>query len=522
MPSHLFLVHGDIMLIACDAWLLPGGGECAPGQTWQNGVGAAPLDPPPERWGAPGSRVIRWTPCRPNDPQPWLVNLWGSPTTPISWYVDAAREFLATAANHLAGTKPRSGRARHLLALPLVGTGQGGKRLEAGAVAVQLLPALYDFTERSEIDVALVMIEGETYSAVQAERRELSRHAWDELDPKFIERADALATLAARGELVLFIGAGVSAAAGVPLWGELLDEVAREQARMPDPIRAQLAQLSPLDRAHVLQRRLGEARPLKQTIADFVRTRSAHYALEHALLAALPIEAAVTTNYDTLFERASSAASRPVGVLPYERVREDQRWLLKLHGSVEHPDDIVLTRDDYMAYRERREALAGIVQALLITRHMLFVGFSLEDDNFHQIMRSVRRAVRVNAPDPREREAPRPRPFGTSLIIEANPLVEELWRDDLDWVHLGSENRADAPAAARRLEIFLDRVAANALNASVHLFDPRYANVLSDGEKEVRDLLDRLYVAASPAARESQAWIEIEKLLARLGRKARR
>jgi hypothetical protein len=28
----------------------------------------------------------------------------------------------------------------------------------------------------------------------------------------------------------------------------------------------------------------------------------------------------------------------------------------------------------------RRAALAGIVQALLVTRHMLFVGFSLRDD----------------------------------------------------------------------------------------------------------------------------------------------
>lgn len=28
--------------------------------------------------------------------------------------------------------------------------------------------------------------------------------------------------------------------------------------------------------------------------------------------------------------------------------------------------------------------LAGIVQALLMTKHVLFVGFSLDDDNFHR------------------------------------------------------------------------------------------------------------------------------------------
>ena len=31
-------------------------------------------------------------------------------------------------------------------------------------------------------------------------------------------------------------------------------------------------------------------------------------------------------------------------------------------------------REDYIRYHERRQALAGIVQAFLITKHMLFIG----------------------------------------------------------------------------------------------------------------------------------------------------
>lgn len=46
-----------------------------------------------------------------------------------------------------------------------------------------------------------------------------------------------------------------------------------------------------------------------------------------------------------------------------------------------------------MRYQTRRSALSGIVQSLLITRHMLFVGFSLRDDNFHRIVDEVRRSV---------------------------------------------------------------------------------------------------------------------------------
>ena len=43
----------------------------------------------------------------------------------------------------------------------------------------------------------------------------------------------------------------------------------------------------------------------------------------------------------------------------------------------------MLTRGSYARYDEHLPALAGIVQGFLMTRHMLFVGFSLTDDNFH-------------------------------------------------------------------------------------------------------------------------------------------
>eukprot|EP01125_Pyxidicula_operculata_P005537 TRINITY_DN1956_c0_g2_i2.p2 TRINITY_DN1956_c0_g2~~TRINITY_DN1956_c0_g2_i2.p2 ORF type:complete len:307 (-),score=129.12 TRINITY_DN1956_c0_g2_i2:31-951(-) len=52
-----------------------------------------------------------------------------------------------------------------------------------------------------------------------------------------------------------------------------------------------------------------------------------------------------------------------------------------------------------MRYSTRRSALSGIVQSLLITRHMLFVGFSLKDDNFHRIIDEVRRSVRPDSED---------------------------------------------------------------------------------------------------------------------------
>ena len=72
-----------------------------------------------------------------------------------------------------------------------------------------------------------------------------------------------------------------------------------------------------------------------------------------------------------------------VSVIPHKPLTSERGavaergWLLKLHGCVTRPEEIVLSRDDYMAYDSSRSALAGIVQAMMLTKHMLFVGFSL-------------------------------------------------------------------------------------------------------------------------------------------------
>ena len=38
-----------------------------------------------------------------------------------------------------------------------------------------------------------------------------------------------------------------------------------------------------------------------------------------------------------------------------------------MHGCIHSPEDIVLTRDDYLGYNDRRAALTGTVQSLLFT-----------------------------------------------------------------------------------------------------------------------------------------------------------
>ena len=91
----------------------------------------------------------------------------------------------------------------------------------------------FDIRVREAICVALKiqlqrepLREADAFSAAQ-KLRLANKEAFAELPGELIERADELAAHARAGRLALFLGAGASRAAGLPLWRELLEKLAR-------------------------------------------------------------------------------------------------------------------------------------------------------------------------------------------------------------------------------------------------------------------------------------------------------
>lgn len=509
MPGHLFVVHSDLTRLNCDAWLLPTDFGLSVGRAWLEPGHLAWLRPKiralsqrDSPWGSKRTIVLRSD--DPNEPLAILTHVGATTGVEPSWFIEGAEEFVRRADKDLsrAGSK----RTKRLIALPVIGTGRGGAKQITGEVLSPLISQLDELACNLDLDIALVVKEERMFSAVQAARKRFLGGAHPRtFNPELEESASALAKHARAGQLVLFLGAGVGRGAGLPLWEELLDELARKAGFKPEE-QDIISKQALLDRGWLISQRLVREKEKPGEIIAALLRRDRH-SLAHALLASLHVRETVTLNYDRLYEQAVKATGRQLDVLPYQILPQEpgaaRNWLLKLHGDIEKEDDIVLTRDDYLRFSERRSALAGIVQALLITRQMLFVGFSLTDDNFHSIVHEVRKAM---APE----KATAARRLGTALVRpEEEALLKQLW-DDMDFVTTGADEQ---PA----LEVFLDHTVSLATTSASYLLDDDFKALLSEDERRIARWLSSRPEAPPLPDRDSPLWEEVGTFVARLG-----
>lgn len=107
-----------------------------------------------------------------------------------------------------------------------------------------------------------------------------------------------------------------------------------------------------------------------------------------------------TTNYDTLLENAYPQAERVV-ITSNEgcSYADDKKVnIYKVHGDIttlNAPDGIIITESDYQNYFKtgRYELIWETLKIAFSKKHMLFIGYSLEDDNIIDIIKNVRKCI---------------------------------------------------------------------------------------------------------------------------------
>jgi glycosyltransferase involved in cell wall biosynthesis len=196
-------------------------------------------------------------------------------------------------------------------------------------------------------------------------------------------------------EVVLFIGAGMSVAAGLPTARDLAKTLAAKMSIKGSPAVDDLEAMAENIVATY------DARTLANELRGLLRTTSElNLSPSHFLIASLVkhgfVSNIITTNYDDLIEDACRHIGAEIDVVVTQThlqlVPEGRPKLIKLHGDFDHPELLVISRNDYAKFDSdpRRGPLLREVQALAVRRSFLFLGYSLQDHNFLQLLTRVR------------------------------------------------------------------------------------------------------------------------------------
>ena len=211
------------------------------------------------------------------------------------------------------------------------------------------------------------------------------------ISPEIRPYLDTLADRLQSGHAAVMVGSGFSknatpsaSAAPFPDWSELGDRFwgrLRGHGHVRRPRYMQVPAL-----AHEVEAVFGRSE-LNQMLRDAIPDLMHGPSPLHVKLLDLPWTDVLTTNYDTLLERACrSVVSRryDIVVRPEDLGQSTQPRIIKLHGTLQVSERLIVTDEDYRTYPHDFAPFVNTVRQALLEKTLCLIGFSGDDPNFLQ------------------------------------------------------------------------------------------------------------------------------------------
>lgn len=191
------------------------------------------------------------------------------------------------------------------------------------------------------------------------------------------------------GEVILFVGAGVSKTINLPTWGELIDYIAT-QLDYNEAIFScygdalTLAEYYKINKGHI-----GELRSWMDTqwnVDENVILNSK----VHSSIVNMNFPIIYTTNYDHCLEKAfvinNKKFTRIVNVDDFVKIKQNTTQIIKFHGDTISDSSIVLAESDYFERLAFESPLDIKLRADMLSKSILFLGYSLSDINIRLLI----------------------------------------------------------------------------------------------------------------------------------------
>lgn len=198
-----------------------------------------------------------------------------------------------------------------------------------------------------------------------------------------------------KNQTVLFIGSGCSIAGNYPNASSFartlydrLSEVEKEGTLFTSDL-AKIAQ--------IYEDLRGRKELMNLVVDTFSFNAKNEIPIFHTILSTIPFwKTIVTTNYDSLIENAykDEACNIICDDIQFSKSNEERKIrIVKIHGDINHTDDIIITSSDYSTktYGDdvKHKLIWNFLKSEFASKSIIFVGYGYNDGNIENVIKSI-------------------------------------------------------------------------------------------------------------------------------------